>query len=163
MMALSCRRNGPRAVRDDSRGQLLVEVLIALAILGLIATVFIGAMYTSLQAARVTDERSTALTLAKSQIEFVKGQQDYSTVNDWDYTVTTEGWSADNPPSWLIDKPFDYVVLSNEYDGYSVTVTGQDDYAEHDWAEEGIRLLTATVEHHGESVLALSNYEVDRY
>ncbi len=60
-----------RVMRDGSRGALLIEVLIALAILGVISVVFIGAMYTSLHAARITDERSVGLTLAKSQVEFV--------------------------------------------------------------------------------------------
>ncbi len=150
------------AVRNDSRGQLLIEVLIALAILGLIATVFIGAMYTSLQAARVTDERSVTLTLAKSQIEYVRTQE-YSTIDNWDYTITTIGWSATNAPSWLADKPEDYIGLSSEFEGYSVDVSGRSDHENLSWATRpGIRAITATVFHHGEEVLTLENYEVDR-
>ena len=73
--------------RERSRGQLLIEVLIALALLGVISTVFIGAMYTALHSARIADERSIALTLCKSEIEYVK-QQVYS-ASEWGYTVDT--------------------------------------------------------------------------
>lgn len=147
------------AVRDDSRGQLLIEVLIALAILGLIATVFIGAMYTSLQAARVTDERSTALTLAKSQIEFVKARE-YSD-NDWEYHVDVTEATAVTTPSWWNDPPVPR--LDDEYIGYRVEVKGDSDHHTLTWVtQDGIRAITATVFHHDTMVLDLENYEVDR-
>ena len=151
--------------RSHSRGALLIEVLIALAVLGVISTVFIGAMYTSLQAARVTDERSAAITLARSQIEFVKGQRGYSET-DWDYTVTTAGWTATAPPTWLAGKPSTYVQLPAEYGGYAVTVTGDSDPpAPYKLWEDGesMRLLTATVLHEGATVYTLNNYQLDRY
>lgn len=162
MMALSCRLNGQRAVRDDSRGQLLIEVLIALAILGLIATVFIGAMYTSLQAARVTDERSTALTIAKTQIEFVKARE-YSD-NDWEYTVDTNGASFTTglkPSWWDSNTPS---ALLPEFAGYEVVVRGISDIDldESGDPDDGIRTITAIVYHLDEEVLTLKNYEVDR-
>jgi len=146
--------------RDNSRGQLLIEVLIALAILGLISTVFAGAMYTSLQAARLADERSTALTLAKSQIEFVRAAG-YS-ADDWAYTVDTSGSTASPSPSWWATTPAP--PLEAEYAGYSVVVTGVSDI-DLDGAggpDVGIRTMTATVSHHGTVVFTLENYEVDR-
>jgi len=148
----------------ESRGAVLVEILIALAVLGIIATVFIGAMYTSLSAARLTEERSTAITLARSQIEFVKGQRSYS-VNDWDYTVTTAGWTATAPPTWLDGKPSTYVQLSPEYAGYTVLVTADSDPPSpyKIWEGESMRLLTATVSHEGTVVFTLNNYVLDRY
>jgi len=148
----------------ESRGAVLVEILIALAVLGIIATVFIGAMYTSLSAARLTEERSAAITIARSQIEFVKGQRGYSE-NDWDYTVTAAGWTATNPPSWLADKPSTYIQLSPECTGYSVVVTGDSDPPApyKIWEGESMRLLTATVSHEGTVVFTLSNYVLDRY
>jgi len=152
------------AQRRDSCGAVLVEILIALAVLGIIATVFIGAMYTSLSAARLTEERSTAITLARSQIEFVKGQRSYSE-NDWSYTVTTAGWTATAPPTWLAGKPSTYIRLSPEYAGYSVEVTGDSNPPApyKIWEGESMRLLTATVMHDGATVFTLSNYVLDRY
>ncbi len=149
---------------ERSRGAVLIEILIALAILGVISTVFIGAMYTSLHAARLTDERSTAVTLARTQIEFVKGQRVYAT-SDWDYTITTAGWTATTPPSWLAGKPSTYIILQAEYSGYSVAVTGDSDPPSpyKIWEGESMRLITATVRHEGATVFTLNNYQLDRY
>ncbi len=157
------KRNTP--VGRGSQGQLLIEVLIALALIGLIATVFIGAMYTSLQAARVTDERSTALTLAKSQIEFVKARP-YSD-NDWEYQVDADQSNPVTAPSWWSDSPAPR--LDDEYAGYRVAVKGASDHDNLIWVTEleelegeGIRVITGTVFHGDKKVLELENYEVDR-
>ena len=143
--------------RGHSRGAVLIEVLIALAILGLISVVFIGAIYVSLQAARLADERSTALTIAKSQIEYVR-DQDYS-LNDWAYGVDTTESSASTEPSWWATAQPS--ALDSEFDGYSVAVTGQPvtniDWDEESGPDEGIRIITATVYHHGDEVFVLSN------
>jgi len=147
-------------LREDSRGALLIEVLIALAIMGVIAVVFIGAMYTALHAARITDERSNALTLAKSQIEYVKAQA-YSD-SDWAYLVDTSGSSPTSQPSWwTANQPG---PLPTEFDGYQVEVRGDSnvDIDGTSGPDEGIRTITAIVRLQGQEVLRLQNYEVDR-
>ena len=160
-------------MRDDSRGQLLIEVLIALAILGLIASTFIGAMYTSLQAARQSDIQSTAFTLAKSQMEFAKIREleSYSD-DDWAYTVTTQGEggasasSNDEPDWWAPDDPVSPfpATLPDDLRGYRVEVRAeskvylQDDYT----PEEGIRIITVAVFHDNREIFSLYNYEVHR-
>jgi len=153
------------AHRDASRGQLLIEVLIGLAVLGLISVVFIGAMYTSLHAARITDERSVALTLAKSQIEFVRSAG-YST-DDWAYTVKplAEGGATTtvaDQPSWWTTSPSP--ALASEYAGYAVDVTGTSDVDLNGTGgfDAGIRTIAAVVSHQGTVVFTLENYEVDR-
>ena len=152
--------------RKDSRGELLIEVLIGLAILGLISMVFIGALYTSLQSARVADEASNSLTIAKSQIEYVRVQdyadEDWELDDDWEYVVTTtESSTTDAPPWWGTAQP---PALEAEYEGYSVTVSGVTgvDVDGDSSPDLGIRVITATVFHHGDQVFALSNYEVNR-
>ena len=159
------------AARGDSRGQLLIEVLIALALLGVIATVFIGAMYTALQSARIADERSIAVTLAKSEIEYVK-QQGYSTTDgEWAYMVDSTGSYADPGPEpswWATSQP--PAFSEADFAGYSVVVTGTgidlDNSGEDD---ESIRRITATAHHNGtdvvtpeNAVLTLENFELDR-
>ena len=135
-------------------------MLIALAILGLVSVTFIGAMYTSLQAARITDEHSIALTLAKSQIEYVRSQG-YSDT-EWAFSVDDTGSTYTTKPSW-----WDGAVppaLDAEYEGYSVTLTGISDI-DLDGAggpDDGIRTITAVVRHYGTEVFSLENYEVDR-
>jgi len=151
---------GKNGCRDWSRGAILIEVLIALAILGLVSTTFIGAMYTSLQSSRIADERSISLTLAKSQIEYAR-DQGYS-ANDWAYTVNTSGSSYSAKPSWWDEAPVP--ALDSAYNDYSVTVTGIAD-VDLDGAggpDDGIRTITATVRHAGNVVFTLENYEVDR-
>ncbi len=150
-------------VRRDSRGALLIEVLIALAVLGVISVVFIGAMYTALHAARITDERSVGLTLAKSQLEFVKARP-YSD-NDWAYTVDVASADPDSvalEPSWWDSNPPG--LLDSEYAGYSVQVSGVSDIDLDgvDGPDVGIRTITATALHSGEPVFTLQNYEVQR-
>jgi Tfp pilus assembly protein PilV len=146
----------------DSRGQLLIEILIALALMGIIAVVFIGAMYTALQSARIADERSIALTLATSEIEYVK-QQPYSD-SDWAYTIDTAGsyaapgmaptwWGSGQPPA----------LSGVDFAGYSVSMSGTSIDLDGDGAnDEGIRRLTATTLHNGTAVLTLKNYELKR-
>ena len=56
----------------NQKGVSLIEALIALAILGVIAIAFLGGLMTSLKAVSIADERSTAQSLAQSQMEYVK-------------------------------------------------------------------------------------------
>lgn len=65
--------SGKRALEHRSRGDTMVEVLIAITV---VATILGGAYVTtnrSLQATRAAEERSIALKLAESQIERIKG------------------------------------------------------------------------------------------
>jgi len=57
------------------RGTGFIEVLIALAILGIVAVVFLGGLGISLKTVFISDESSTALALAQSQMEYVKSQE----------------------------------------------------------------------------------------
>ena len=56
------------------RGVGLIEVLIALAILGLVAAAFLSGLATATKAVFIADERTTAESLARSQMEYVKNQ-----------------------------------------------------------------------------------------
>lgn len=53
-----------KAFRSNSKGVGLIEVIIALAILGIVAVAFLGGLSTSLKAVFISDERSTAQSLA---------------------------------------------------------------------------------------------------
>jgi Tfp pilus assembly protein PilV len=140
---------------NQARGQLLIEVLIALALMGVIAVVFIGAMYTALQSARIADERSIALTLAQSEIEYVK-RQPFSDI-EWAYTVdTTDSYSTPGmEPSWWSEAQ-PPPLSGADFVGYSVSISGLNtDFT-------GIRKVTAIARHHGEPVITLENFERDR-
>lgn len=66
-----------KAFQGRSRGFTLIEVLIALALMGIIAIAVLGALSTASAALITADKRATAESLARSQMEFVKNQ-DYS-------------------------------------------------------------------------------------
>ena len=149
-----------KAFTGNSKGVSLVEVIIALAILGIIAVAFLSGLSTSLNATSIADERSTAQTLAQSQMEYVKSQE-YSSGDDWSYALTHDttdepaGWPSDWGWEWSEDNP----PLSEDYAGYCVHVEA----AEFD---EGIRKITVTVYHSEDcaedEVLTLEDYKVDR-
>jgi len=59
------------------RGFSLMETIIALGLLGIIATGFLGALTTAPQARFIADEKASAKALAESQMEYIK-KQEYS-------------------------------------------------------------------------------------
>ena len=65
-----------RSMKNE-KGFTLIEVLVALAILGLIAVTFLMALSTASKAIIIADERTTAESLARSQMEYIK-EQDYN-------------------------------------------------------------------------------------
>ena len=56
----------------SERGFALIETLVALALLGIIAVVFLGGIGTATKATIVADEQTTAESLARSEIEYAK-------------------------------------------------------------------------------------------
>jgi len=122
-------------LKGSETGVTLIETLVALALLGIIAVVFLSGLATAAKATFIADEQATAESLARSQIEYVKSQDyiDYTDPEHEDYlTVTPLG------SSYSIDPP---------------TITSID---------VGIQKITVTIERDGESVLTLDAYKVDR-
>ena len=78
-------RNLYQAQSGNSRGFTLIEVLIALAILGIVAVAFLSALTTASTALILADERTTAESLTRTQLEYVKSQPYNSTAPDPTY------------------------------------------------------------------------------
>jgi len=155
-----------KTLQNNSEGMTLIEVIIALAILGLVAVTFLVGLSTALKATSLADERATAQSLAQSQMEYVKSQN-YSSVNAWSYTVSTSERNSSNPPlPWWDPANDEPPLLSNDYAGYCVKVeSGQVDAGTGE--DEGIRKITVTVYHseqvdEDEKVLTLEDYKMDR-
>ena len=136
----------------DERGISLVEVLIALAILALVAVAFLSGLATASKALIIADERTTAESLAKSQMEYVKDCE-YDDIN--------------NPPQYEIDPDLDIP------DGYDIEITAErlDPKGDGTDNDDGIQKITLVVEHYGEAVfifieddkkITLEGYKVDR-
>ncbi len=125
--------------RDGGResGITLVESLVALAILATIAVVFLGGVIGTTKAAAITDEQTTAESLAQSQMEWVQNA-----------IYVTEATSYD--PAALPG--------SGDYDNYSVNITAA---ALHS-PDDGIQKITVKIWHSGKEVLHLEGYKVSR-
>ncbi|MEE9583210.1 MAG: type II secretion system protein [Dehalococcoidales bacterium] len=134
----------------SEKGFALVEVLVALALTGIIATAFLLAISTSSKAILVADERTTAESLARSQMEDIKNEPyiDYSSDPHGVYTTTV------TPAGYTISfavVPFDPGTGNpyNEVGGIFVR-------------DDGIQKITVTVAHQGNDVITLEGYKVNR-
>lgn len=96
--------------RIGSAGVTLIEVLVGLAILGVIGVAFISGITSTFHAIDVSQERVAAESLAKSQIEYIK-VQGYILVDD--YNPASPATSYD-----LITVPADLAAA-----GYSVSIS----------------------------------------
>ena len=126
----------------NEKGFTLIEVIVAMALLGIIAIAFLGGLATASKAIIIADERATAESLARSQMEYVKNQ-DYDGVN--------------NPPQYtlLSDTPADYTIVID-----AVRLDPNGDGTDND---DGIQKITVTVDHlEKPEVITLEDYKVDR-
>lgn len=138
---------------NGQKGMTLIEVLIAIALLGMIAVPFLTALSTSSRALIIADERTTAESLVRSEIEYVRSQ-DYCNA-PWSYNVNSTGSTpSSDPPCW----PVASHALPDNCKDYSLTV----DASLIDGEDVGIQNITVTVERDGEVVLTTSTYKVDR-
>ena len=107
-------------------GQGLIEVLIAVAILGIVAVAFLSALTTASSALILADERTIAESLARSELEYIKNSA-YNNTN--------------NPPQYSLDPAIDIP------DGYNIDIEAvrldpEDDGTEND---DGIQKITVEV------------------
>jgi prepilin-type N-terminal cleavage/methylation domain-containing protein len=118
--------------KNNQKGFSLVEVLVAIAILGLIASAFIGSLSTGAIATRLQGEDLTARNLAQSQMEKLK-----AAVYDNDGAT----YSSISTPS-----------------GYSISISANPAI----YTDTNIQKLTVTVSHNGSAVFSLEDYKVNR-
>jgi type II secretory pathway pseudopilin PulG len=107
-------------------GQGLIEVLIAVAILGIVAVAFLSALATSSSALIMADERTIAESLTRSELEYIKNSA-YDNTN--------------NPPQYSLNPAIDIP------DGYNTVIEAvrldpEDDGNEDD---DGIQKITVEV------------------
>ena len=85
----------------NERGFSLIEVLIALAILGLVAVAFLSGLAIASKSIILADERTTAESLARSQMEYVK-QQPYEFAPDGSQVTYSKISAGNIPPEYTI-------------------------------------------------------------
>jgi prepilin-type N-terminal cleavage/methylation domain-containing protein len=101
-----------KAFQGHSQGFTLVEVLVAIALIGIVAIAILGAISTSSRAVSVGDVRTTAESLAREQMEYIKSQ---------DYNAASV-LNNNNPTYQKISNiPAGYSIWSVNYTGAVVT------------------------------------------
>ena len=114
-----------------------METVVALAILGAMAVIFLSGLVTTSKAAFTADEQATAESLAQSQMEWAQNAN---------YTDNATGYFPAPMPG------------GKDYINYSAVIAAE---PLHD-PDDGIQKITVTVTHSGETVIKLQGYKVDR-
>jgi len=131
---------------NGEAGGTLIGTIIALAILGMVAVTFLSGLATASKALLITDERTTAESLVRSQMEYVKSQAYISHAEpdhgDYELITTPDSYSVE-----LASVPID------PYTGQPLASPDED---------IGIQQITVTIKHSGESVLTIDDFKVDR-
>lgn len=134
------------------KGFTLIEVVIALGFLGIMSVAFLGAISNAFTAVFILDERTTAESLARSQMEYVRNAP-----------YQEGGFSYEIPPNPPTTQPppwdTSYTSLESCYSGYSVEVQGVPCNS----PDDGIQKMTVIVEHHDKpEVIKLESYKLQR-
>jgi prepilin-type N-terminal cleavage/methylation domain-containing protein len=122
-----------RLIRSQKgeKGFALLEVLVAIAIIGVVAAGFLLAMKNAVQGAEITDRIDTARVIAQAQMEYIKTQPFRA---DADYAIDS--------------------ALMSQYPGYSVP----DPTVENAQDRDGlIQKITVSVIHDGKTVMTLQD------
>ena len=115
----------------------LIETLVALAILSTVVITLLCGLATSSKAAFVADKQTTAESIARSQMEWMKNA---------DYIYGGTGYLPAQIP---VDK---------DYSDYSVLIAAEPLHE----PDDGIQNITVTVKLSNREILRLEGYKVDR-
>jgi prepilin-type N-terminal cleavage/methylation domain-containing protein len=151
-----------RSMKNE-KGFTLIEVVIAMAIMGIVAAGFLMALSTASKSIILADERTTAESLARSQMEYVK-EQLYSPAPDYDPGPPSGGeityLKILNIPAnytiWSVDRynvPVENIIYGVPWDSQNNIAVDID---------VGLQKITVTIQHQGKDVITLEGYKVDR-
>jgi type II secretory pathway pseudopilin PulG len=124
--------NLKRTLVDGQEGVGLVEVLVAVAILGITLVVLLSAISTGSVGVTTTEERVTAENLARSQLEYNKSLA---------YLTPPASYVTVTPPAGY--------GISAE----AASISGGDSY---------IQKITVTITRDGETLVTVEDFKVDR-
>ena len=147
-----------KAFRGRSRGFSMLEVVIAIGLLGIIALSVLMALSTASAALIIADRRATAESLARTQMEDTKKRQyiDYSKDLD-DEEREPDFYEKISIPSEMGDCTLEIKVEPIDPDNHQpYEETENPDVYE---ADDGIQLITVTVTYY---ILGAENKKVER-
>ena len=132
----------------SQKGFALIEILVALALLGITAVGLLSGLSTTFRAGMISQERVVAESLAKSQWEYIKAQ---------DYILTAD-YNPDDPEKryQLIDIPDELVVKGYAIEiGTPATIIGPG-------GEFELQSITVVINCDSKQLLTMSDYRVGR-
>jgi prepilin-type N-terminal cleavage/methylation domain-containing protein len=130
-----------KAFRGNSRGFSMLEVVIAIALLGIIAVSVLSALQTAALALISADQRATAESLARTQMEWVR----YSDYDDD---------PAEGHPEYSLDPQ---ITLPPDYSVVTTAIRLNKDVDPDD--DDGIQQITVTVSHEDRVVVTLEDFK----
>lgn len=127
---------------SDQCGITLVETLVSLAILGLVAGIFITGMGISSKAVMISQKRISVESVAKSQMEYIMNQE----------------YDVNNPPQY---EKLDESDIPN---GCDITIVAErlDPRGDGFDEDDGLQIITVIVEHNEEEAVQLVGYKLSR-
>jgi prepilin-type N-terminal cleavage/methylation domain-containing protein len=143
---------------EREKGFSLLEVMLAIALMGIIAVAFLGALSTGSRAIFIADERATAESLARTEMEYIKNCNYADLPTSWSYELPS------NPPLWDGGH-----TLPPGYDGYSLEVSGNifdadgDGDIEVPGDDDGIQKITIIVYHNNKPIITSGDYTLEDY
>ncbi len=116
----------------------MIETVVALALMGIISVTFLSGVGTAARATLITSEQTTAESLARSEIEYIKSYSPYISVGSSPYPIDP---SIPLAGGWSIQPPLPQLVHATD---------------------DGIQKVTITVQHSGKTILSVTDYKVNR-
>ena len=151
-----------RIFRGSSGGFTLIEVLVALALFGIIAITFLGGLTTASRAVLTGDVRTTAESLARTQMEYVKSQfYEYAPVDGEKLYVKID--SDDIPDGYTICSVNRAGDPVNCDPGQNIIAVPWDSQSNEDIAtDNGLQRIKLVIKHEDRYIFSLEGYKVDR-
>ncbi len=150
-----------KEIKKSERGVSLIEVLIALVILGVVAVGFLAALNNSGNSVSMADERATAESLARSQLEYARqqiylpapldGETEYLKVDmsaHPNYEIKSVTRSGSEEVNNLADE-----VIAVPWDSENNTAESSD---------IGLQRIKLVILHNGNIVLMMESYKTNR-
>lgn len=131
------------------KGFALIEILVALALMGITAVGLLSGLATTFRAGTISQERVVAESLAKSQWEHIRAQ-DYIPTADYDPDDPEKRYQLIAIPDELVIKGYDVEI------GTPATIIGPDD------GEFELQSITVVINCDSKQLLTISDYRVGR-
>lgn len=131
------------------KGFALIEILVALALMGITAVGLLSGLATTFRAGTISQERVVAESLAKSQWEYIRAQ---------DYILTAD-YDPDDP-----EKRYQLIAIPDELvvKDYTVEIGTPATIISPDGGEFELQSITVVINCDSKQLLTISDYRVGR-